>query len=249
MIGGARVLALVTARGGSKGLPRKNLRHLAGRPLVGWSVQAARAARCVDRVVVSTDDGEIADCARAEGAEVPFMRPIDLASDTASSIEVVLHALNQLDGPSFEYVVLLEPTSPLTEGADIDEALAVLAASRDRADAIVGVCRIEAEHPEYDVRITPQGLIRPFQAPDFKHLRRRQEIEELYFLEGTLYASSVQSLREQKSFCHSRTLPFVVPKWKSFEIDDLVDFVCIEAIMAHRSALAAAPASSASVTG
>ena len=126
MIDGRRVLALIAARGGSKGLPRKNVRLLGGRPLVAWPVSTAVAARSVDRVAISTDDEEIAAAARAAGADVPFMRPAALASDSASSIAVALHALEMLAaaGHSYDYLVLLEPTSPLTEPQDVDRALA-----------------------------------------------------------------------------------------------------------------------------
>src|SRR5688572_8523252 len=164
MIGKDRVLAVIPARGGSKGLPRKNLLPLAGQPLVAWPVKAASKARFVDRVVVSTDDAEIAAAARAAGADVPFIRPAALASDTASSVSVVLHALDSLerDGKRFSYVVLLEPTSPLTESVDVEQALSELHVSRARADAIVGISRVLAAHPEYDVTLAPDGLIRPY---------------------------------------------------------------------------------------
>ena len=242
MIDGRRVLALVAARGGSKGLPRKNLRLLGGRPLVAWPVSTALAARSVDRVAVSTDDEEIAAAARAAGADVPFMRPAALASDSASSIAVALHALELLaaEGHSYDYLVLLEPTSPLTEPQDVDRALAILHAGRERADAIVGISRLEASHPDFDVRLGADGLIRPYAAADFSSLKRRQDVEPLYFLEGSLYASAVEVLAAKKSFCHDRTLGYPVPRWKALEIDELIDFICVEALLKHREDLRAA---------
>lgn len=241
MIGAASVLALIPARGGSKGLPRKNVRPLAGKPLVAWSVAAARASASVDRVIVSTDDEEIARVAAAAGADVPFMRPDEFAGDTASSMQVVRHALVTLAacGQRYDYLLLLEPTSPLTEASDIDTALSTLHASRERADAIVGISRVEAAHPEYDVRLGADGLIRPYAAPDFRSLRRRQEIEDLYFLEGSLYASASDVLLERGGFHHERTLGYRVPRWKSHEIDEFVDFVCVEAIMTRMAEIKA----------
>lgn len=244
MIDGKPVLAIVPARGGSKGLPGKNLRPLAGRPLVQWPVLAAVASAVVDHVIVSTDDPDIADAAALAGAEAPFIRPRELATDTAPSALVIRHGIDYLAarGLHFAYVVMLEPTSPLTEPADIDAALRVLHSSRDRADAIVGIARVEATHPEYDVRLGESGLIRPYAAPSFASLRRRQEIEPLYFLEGSLYASAVPAFMERGGFYHERTLGHVMPRWKAFEVDELVDLVCIEAILARRGELHASAA-------
>lgn len=236
MLEGKSVLALVPARAGSKGLPGKNIRVLCGKPLIQWPIISALGANAVDRVIVSTDDPAIAACARAAGAEVPFMRPPELATDTASSMDVVRHALAEVmaAGQRYDYLVLLEPTSPLTESADIQRALSTLHRARERADAIVGVSRIEAAHPEYAVRRTQLGLLRPYNAPDFGSLRRRQEIEELHFLEGSLYITAVDSFLRKGTFYHERTMGYEVPRWKSFEIDEWVDFVCVEALMQRR---------------
>ena len=122
----------------------------------------------------------------------------------------------------------------------VDRALAMLHAGRERADAIVGVSRLEASHPDFDVRLGADGLIRPYAAPDFRCLKRRQDVEPLYFLEGSLYASAVEVLVAKKSFCHDRTLGYPVPRWKAFEIDELIDLICVEALLKHREELRAA---------
>ena len=236
MIDGQRVLAIVPARRGSKGLPLKNIRPLQGKPLLAWPIEAARASRHVDRVVISTDDAEFAALAVAAGAEAPFLRPAELANDTAPSIDFILHALDTLEaaGDRYDYLVLLEPTSPLTEAEDIDAALETLAAQRAAADAIVGVTALVSTHPAFVVRLDATGLMQPYAAPSFGQLPRRQDTEPLYSLDGSLYVSSVEAIRRERSFCHARTLPHVTPRWKSFEVDDLVDFICIEAILAQR---------------
>ena len=241
MIGGKRVLALVPARSGSKGLPRKNVRPLAGRPLVAWPIATALRAATVDRVVVSTDDEGIAAIARDAGADVPFMRPADLASDTASSTDVVRHALDTLAaaGAEYDYLVLLEPTSPLTEPEDVDSALQSLHAARGRADSIVGISRLEAHHPEYNVALRQDGLVHPYGAKDFGTLKRRQDIEDIYFLEGSLYASAVDVFLRRGTFYHERTLGYPVPRWKAFEVDELIDLICIEALLQRRDELRA----------
>lgn len=236
MINGKRVLALVPARSGSKGLPHKNVRLLRGRPLLTWPISAAKASRHVDRVVISTDSPEYAELGRQAGGDAPFLRPAALASDSAPSIDFILHAIDELEaaGDSYDYLVLLEPTSPLTDGDDVDAALAALDARLDEADAIVGVTAMVSTHPAFAVRLDAQGLIQPYAAASFGQLPRRQDAEPLYNLEGSLYVSSIDALRRERGFCHRRTLPYVTPRWKSFEIDDLVDFICVEAILAQR---------------
>lgn len=236
MINGKKTLALIPARGGSKGLPRKNLRELCGRPLLGWPIEAAKGSKYIDKIVVSSEDAEIIEKAVELGAEAPFVRPMELAGDTASSASVVEHALDFFlsKGSPFDYIALLEPTSPLTETADIDMALETLESKRAAADSIVGVSKVTSAHPAFDVRINVQGLIEPYFTPDFSSAGRRQDMAEIFFLDGTLYISDAAVFLQRKSFYHGRTLPYVTAKWKSFEIDDIVDFICVEAIIKHR---------------
>lgn len=233
MIDDKRVLAIVPARKGSKGLPLKNIRPLAGKPLLAWPIAAARASRHVDRVIISTDDQGFADIAVAHGADAPFLRPAELASDTAPSIGFILHAVETLAeaGEAYDYVVLLEPTSPLTEGSDVDAALEQLVAAD--ADAIVGVSRLEATHPAFAVRKAEDGAITPYAAASFGELPRRQDIEPLFVLDGALYISTVEALRRERGFCHARTLGYETARHKAHEVDDLVDFICIEAIASN----------------
>jgi len=236
MIEGRKVLALVPARQGSKGLPLKNIRPLHGKPLLAWPIEAALASRYVDRVVVSTDSPEFAALARVAGADVPFLRPAELATDTAPSIDFILHAIDTLEskGDHYDYLMLLEPTSPLTDTADIDLALENLLAQRSNADSIVGVSALVSTHPAFAVRVAANGLMRPYAVESFGQMPRRQDTEALFSLDGSLYASKVEALRRERGFCHERTLPYITPRHKSFEVDDLVDFICIEAILANR---------------
>lgn len=233
MIDGKRVLAIVPARAGSKGLPGKNIRMLAGKPLLAWPIAAARASTHVDRVIISTDSRQFADIAVEHGAEAPFLRPAELASDTAPSIGFILHAIDTLAeaGNTYDYVVLLEPTSPLTEGADVDAALEQLVAAD--ADAIVGVSKLEATHPAFAVRKSDDGGITPYASATFGEMPRRQDIEPLFSLDGTLYISTVDALRRERGFCHTRTLGYESARHKAQEVDDLIDFICIEAIASN----------------
>jgi N-acylneuraminate cytidylyltransferase/CMP-N,N'-diacetyllegionaminic acid synthase len=233
MIDGKRVLGLITARGGSKGLPGKNVRLLRGQPLIVWTIAAARSSTSIDTLMVSTDDAAIAAIATAHGVEVPFMRPQELASDSATSMSAVTHALDWLlaAGRSFDYLVLLEPTSPLREREDIDNALAQMIAAG--ATSVVSVCRTEAAHPSYLYRRAADGTLSPMITGDGSP-PRRQEIDDWYFLEGSVYASRVDTLRACGRFQQDHTLGYVVPKWKAIEIDDEIDLVIAEAIMRYR---------------
>lgn len=237
MIDGKRVLVIVPARKGSKGLPLKNIRPLAGKPLLAWPIAAAKASAHVDRVIISTDDQGFADIAVQHGADAPFLRPVELASDTAPSLSFILHALDTLEaeGDAYDIVVLLEPTSPLTEASDVDAALNQMI--KAGADAIVGVSRLEATHPAFAVRRSKDGAITPYASVSFAEMPRRQDIEPLFVLDGTLYISSVEGLRREQSFCHGRTLGYESARYKAQEIDDLIDFICVEAVATHRDML------------
>lgn len=240
MIDGKKVLAIVPARRGSKGLPLKNIRPLGGKPLLAWPIEAARQSLYVDRVIISTEDSEFAAIAQQAGADLPFLRPASLASDSSPSIDFLLHAIDTLGitGENYDYLVLLEPTSPLTEATDIDTALQTLVSRQAEAEAIVGVTAMVNSHPAFAVNIAKGGLIKPYLSQTFGQMPRRQDIEQIYCLDGSLYISTTAALKRERSFCHQQTLPFVTPRWKSFEVDDLLDFICIEAILANREHIA-----------
>lgn len=233
MIGTQTILALVPARGGSKGLPRKNVLPFAGKPLISWTIEQARTSGVIDAVVVSTDDDEIAEVAKKHGAMVPFRRPAALASDAASSVDVVLHALDQLeeDGSRFSIVGLLEPTSPLRESADIDGAIRKLV-NTPGAESVVGVAAVEGMHPAFLLR-EERGFLAPYTGRSATDVRR-QQIEPLLFLEGSIYAAYVDSLRRRRGFYHERTIGWQVARYKSLEIDEMCDLIAGEALMTAR---------------
>jgi CMP-N,N'-diacetyllegionaminic acid synthase len=231
-----KVLFLIPARGGSKGLPGKNIRPLLGKPLIAWTVETAvKAAKLVDgHVIVSTDSDAIAIAARNAGAQIPFMRPAALAQDTSSSMDVVLHALDFFEekGVKFDYLCMLEATSPQRDENDVTGALDLLIKTNG-AESIVGVCRSESGHPAFLATKNENQFIHPYEGETFI-FKRRQEIDEVYFFEGSMYISKVSSLRNRKSFYHEKTVGYEMPKWKSFEVDDLIDFTIIESLMKAR---------------
>ena len=226
MIGGQRVLALITARGGSKGLPGKNVRPLGGRPLVAWSVAAARASRYVDRVVLSSDDAAIQEAARAAGADVPFTRPAALASDTATSLDVVNHALDQL--PGFDLLVLLQPTSPLRTADDIDRCLEACGPDGG-APAAVSVVETD-KSPHWMFTLGPDARLHRLldgPVPD-----RRQDAPRVMVLNGAVYVARIPWLAQARTFVTPETVAHVMPRERSVDIDTALDFALTEQLLA-----------------
>jgi CMP-N,N'-diacetyllegionaminic acid synthase len=239
------IVALVTARGGSKGIPGKNITPVGGKPLIVWSIEAARQAGGVQRTLVSTDDPRIAEVARAAGAEVPFLRPAELAQDNSSHLSVVLHALAWLaenDHSQPDYLLLLQPTSPLRTSDDIDQAIAL--AGQHDADAVVSVC-LAHNHPFLVKRIDAQGTLEDFLTLDRRAYLRRQDLPAAYALNGALYLIRPAILREQRTFLPQRTYPYVMPTERSLDIDDPWDLHLVRLVMedqACRTRTSASPA-------
>ena len=211
------LLALIPARGGSKGIPRKNIRVFCGKPLLQWSIDAALAAACVDQVVVSTEDPEIAEVAKAGGAEVPFLRPADLATDTAPGIAPVLHALELL--PHVSDVLLLQPTSPLRTSGDI-EAIVALRQQAGRESAVS--LTPSAKHPAWMYSLTQDQRLEPLLQLDGAHCR--QQLPLAYALNGALYLASRASLLRENSFIQEDTVGYVMSAERSVDIDTPLDW-------------------------
>jgi CMP-N,N'-diacetyllegionaminic acid synthase len=234
MYKGKTFLAIIPARGGSKGLPRKNIKKLCGKPLIVWSIEAGLKSKYLDEVATSTDCQDIADVSKQYGASTPFLRPGHLASDISTSFDAIKHAIdyykNKLN-KKFDYIVLLEPTSPLRESSDIDLAIENLMNSN--ADSIVGIGRTEDQNPAFLVLKDGNNYISGYENKNMKVLRR-QDINDVYFFEGSIYISKVDTLLDKKTFYHQNTIGYEVPKYKSLEIDDMDDFIMVEAIMKHK---------------
>lgn len=219
------VLAVIPARGGSKGIPRKNVRLLAGKPLIVWTIEAALATPGLDAVIVSTEDVEIAAVARAAGASVPFMRPVELAHDTTPGIDPVLHALAAL--PGHATVVLLQPTSPLRTPADITACLALAA----RSPSVVTV-REARDHPFLTYAQAGDGRLRPL--VDGDRAARRQEMPEALALNGAVYVAATDWVVAGRSFVRSETIGHVMPAERSVDIDTPFDWAVAEMLLAAR---------------
>jgi CMP-N,N'-diacetyllegionaminic acid synthase len=225
--------AIIPARGGSKGIPGKNLQPVAGKPLIAWTVETALAATLLDRVIVSTDSPEIAEVARRYGAEVPFIRPADLAQDDTPGIAPVLHAAQWLydnEGYRPDLMMLLQPTSPLRIPEDIDRAIDLI--HEKSADAIVSVTRVET-HPYWMKQIDGPGRMTDFIKLD-QPIDRRQDLPEVYVLNGAIYLARYEVLMGQEAFYTDNTFSLVMPVERSLDIDTSWDLYLADLILKDR---------------
>ncbi|MFH0875115.1 MAG: acylneuraminate cytidylyltransferase family protein [archaeon] len=225
-----KVLAIIPARGGSKGLPRKNILNMCGKPLIGWSIEQAKNSTYVDRVIVSTDDKEIAEIAKKYGAEVPFLRPKEYATDTVSPTDAILHVIYELEKTGYlpDIVIQMQPTCCIREPEDIDDALRVLISNKT-AKSIVSLIKIEnTSHPDFVVKLDNNGFIGGKLGDSF----RRQNLSDRYAYNGTILASYTSSLKKFKSFNNEFTLGYVITqKYKTLDINDNWDFIQTEAVL------------------
>ena len=222
MIADKSVLAIIPARGGSKGVPRKNIRALAGKPLIAWTIQAALKSRYLDRIIVSTEDSEIAEVAKTWGAEVPFMRPAELAQDDTPGVDPVIHAIRSL--PGYDYVVLLQPTSPLRCHTDIDGCIELC--ENEKAPSCVSVSEPD-KSPYWMFTVDAQGRMKRLLELD-RTISRRQELPPVYALNGAVYVVQTGSLLETRSFVTESTMPYLMSKNGSIDIDTETDFAIAE---------------------
>lgn len=234
MINGKSVLAIIPARGGSKGLPGKNIKKLCGKPLIAWSIEQAKSCDNIDRIVVSTDDESIAKVAKKYGTEVPFMRPAELATDAASTVDVIFHVFGWYKkhedfGP--EYILLLQPTSPLRAVADIKGAIQTL---KDKdARAVVSVCETD-HHPWWSNILPEDGNMKNFLRLDILN-KRRQELPVFYRLNGAMYLADSDYLLTHNGFIGPNTFAYKMPKERSVDIDSDVDFKLAALLLEEQS--------------
>jgi CMP-N,N'-diacetyllegionaminic acid synthase len=212
-----RLLALIPARGGSKGIPHKNIKILAGKPLIAWTIEAALRSRALDAVVVSTDDEEVAEVAKRFGAQVPFVRPSELARDDTPGVDPVLHAVDQL--PDFDAVLLLQPTSPLRTTDDIDACIAL--ANERSAPSVVSLSE-PGKHPYWMYRLrSDQRLQRLIDTPP---VARRQDLPPVYSLNGALYYAKVDWLRHHRTLVTDETIGYLMAPERSVDLDSPFDW-------------------------
>ncbi|MDB9785468.1 acylneuraminate cytidylyltransferase family protein [Amylibacter sp.] len=218
---------MITARGGSKGLPGKNIRQFNGQPLLYWTIQAAKESKYLDRLVITTDCSEIAGIAEQFGCEVPFLRPKELAADTSPSNVAITHALECLN-ENYDYLTILEPTSPLREGKDIDQSIEIIV--DEKMKSVLSVSKVEAHHPQFLFNKSDQNIMSNYLRHDYKSVRR-QDISSLYALDGSIYTVRTQDyLQTGEVVFDGATFALQLESWKEYEIDTLDDFIAAEAL-------------------
>ena len=231
MYKGKNILGLIPARGGSKGLPRKNIKPLLGKPLIAWTIEQALASKYLDRVVVSTDNKEIAEISKKYGADVPFIRPKELSEDNAKGIDVVLHAIDWLKENNkrkqYDLMMLLQPTSPLRATEDIDKAIETLFLKE--AKAIVSVCEV-AHHPLWANTLPKNGCMKDFIKKEIMN-KNRQELPVFYRLNGAIYLAYCDYIKQCRSFIGKETFAYIMPIERSIDIDSEMDLELAEILI------------------
>ena len=211
-----KILGLIPARGNSKGIPRKNLTIFDNKPLLQWTIEAAIKSKSLDRIIVSTDDYEIAEFAKKLGAEVPFLRSKDLARDDSLIFDTVAEIINKFD--KFDDLILLQPTSPLRTKDDIRKAIKIK--EELKTSSVVSVSEAN-ENPTIFYNINEKNYL----AKSFKNLKlnNRQSFKKYYVINGAIYLASYHQLRKYRNFITSQTTPYIMPKERSLDIDTQLD--------------------------
>lgn len=227
MFNSKKILAVITARGGSKGVKGKNIKKLNGMPLIEYSFKACKNSEYLDNVILSSDDNSIIDFAKEKGIEVPFVRPKELASDTATSFSVIKHAVEFMEakGEIYDYIVTIQPTSPFRTSNDIDNAIKLLIED-NVADSLVSVTEVEY-HP-YWMKEIKDGYIRSFMDIDESKVTRRQELPELYKMNGAIFISSRSLITEGTAILGEKIKPYLMNAESSVDIDTIEDFEMAE---------------------
>jgi len=223
MIGGKTILAIIPARGGSKGVPRKNIRLLASRPLIAWTISEAKNSKYIDRLILSTEDEEIAKVAREYGCEVPFKRPVELAQDDTPGIEPVIHAINTLE-EKYDFVVLLQPTSPLRTAEDIDGCIQHCIMTESPACVSLTETR---QSPYWMYQLDADMKLKSF-IQNGETIYRRQDLPKVYALNGAVYVAKTGFILENSSFLTEATVGYIMSAEHSVDIDTELDFAYCE---------------------
>lgn len=226
MYKGKKILAIIPARGGSKGVPRKNIKILAGKPLIAWTIEEAGKSQFIDNCIVSTEDEEVKTVAEEWGGNVPFMRPPELAKDDTPGVEPVFHAIKMMLG--YDYVVLLQATSPLRTVEDIDGAIAYCL--DNGSESCVSVT--EAEYsPYWMYRMNERKQLQPILKIEKEKSYQRQKLPKVYRLNGAVYVANIDFLTKAQGFIGKDSLGYVMPQKRSYDIDSGLDFKVVEGMM------------------
>ncbi len=214
-------VAIIPARGGSKEIPRKNIKLFAGKPLISWTIELAKSCELVDKVIVSTDDNEIAKISLSYGAEIPFTRPAELATDNSPIIDTVLDYLTK--NSKVSEIILLQPTSPLRKYSDLQNIIEKKI--KTKCESIVSITEAYS-HPNLCYKLLLNEKISNFMPNQI--LKRRQDLEKVYCLNGSFYLANKSFLFEKNSFIDENTIGYLMPKERSIDIDNKFDWEVAE---------------------
>jgi CMP-N,N'-diacetyllegionaminic acid synthase len=225
LINNKLILAIIPARGGSKGIHQKNIRNLAGKPLIAWTIESAIESKYIDRTIISSDDDEIIKVAKKWGGDVPFVRPKQLAEDDTPGINVIIHAIEKV--PNYDYIMMLQPTSPLRIVEDIDGCIEYC--FENHSKTCVSVTEAES-NPYWMYKLDKDNIMIPLLKPK-KEFYQRQNLPKVYQLNGAVYIAEKNWLVKNKNFITNETLGYIMPQKRSFDIDGEMDFKIIEMVI------------------
>lgn len=230
----SKILAIIPARGGSKGIPKKNIKPLLGKPLIAWTIEQAQKSEYISRVFVSTEDKEIAKIAEQCDVEVPFLRPDVFAQDNSPTSDAIIHTLDTFEkmGEYYDIIIILEPTSPLRKKDDIDKAIETYLKKSSSSESLVSVGEVQLENP-YVMKIIENDHVTSF-LENKQIFYQRQQLPTIYFPYGVIYLSTVKAFRERGTFYQKTTIPYKIERWQNYEIDDIYDFYCVETIFMEK---------------
>lgn len=228
MIKGKKILAIIPARGGSKRLPRKNVLNLNGKPLIAWSIEAAQKSKYIDRVLVSSDDDEIISISEEYLSET-IKRPDSLATDTATTVEMIEHVLHNIK--DYDYLILLQPTSPLRNNIHIDEAIELLI--YNQADAVISVCKMD-HSPLWSNKLPADRNMTNFLRKDVIG-RRSQDLDDYFRINGAIYVCNIKAfLKEKTLFLKNNIFAYVMNRKFSIDIDEEIDLKMAEFLQLNK---------------
>jgi CMP-N,N'-diacetyllegionaminic acid synthase len=230
MIDAKTILAIIPARGGSKGIKGKNLLKVHGKPLLAWSIEQAKASLYIDRLVLSSEDEEIIKVAKSYGCEVPFVRPRELATDVSPTIDTIHHAMSHLD-KAYDYLVLLQATSPLRTSGDIDRCISIC--HKGGVSSCVSFTEVE-QSPFWMYRMHDDSRMIPILGKEDQSARR-QDNPKCYIKNGAVYVARWESLLDSDSFVTNDTLPYIMPHERSLDIDTPLDLLILEAYLNRKN--------------
>ena len=231
-----KILAIIPARGGSKGIKNKNIKKIFNKPLIYWTIKEAKKNRNISKIIVSTDSNKIKKISLKYNVSVPFLRPRNISNDNSSDYALISHAINFFKKKKifFEYVLLLQPTSPLRSSEDINKFIKY--AISNNVKTLVSFAKVKSEHPNFLFKFN-KGSIYRYSNQKKSIDTIRQKIKDLYYPEGSIFFSKISTYLKYKTFYNKETKPYFLPKWKSFEIDDIEDFKFVEQLLKIKNKL------------